>query len=98
MFRQAPVSIPRTRAANWDKMVIARLAGTYGGDAASRIRFMERVSREDFAALNTLCDATLAPFPFGAGDTSIVAFAEGVPVEAAPFDAARGVLAVRIVG
>jgi hypothetical protein len=26
-----------------------------------------------------------------------VAIAEGVPVEAAPFDAARGVLAVRIV-
>ena len=27
-----------------------------------------------------MCDVTLAPFPFGAGDTSLIALALGVPV------------------
>jgi protein O-GlcNAc transferase len=86
---KALILIPRTRAANWDKMVTDRLAATHG-DVTSRIRFIDRVSRDDFAALNNLCDATLSPFPFGGGDTSIVAFAEGVPVVTMPTPYLRG--------
>jgi predicted O-linked N-acetylglucosamine transferase (SPINDLY family) len=87
---KALILIPKTRAANWDKMVTDRLAATYGGDAVNRIRFIDRVSREDFAALNNLCDSMLAPFPFGAGDTSMVAFAEGRPVVTMPTSYLRG--------
>ena len=92
ILRRDPKSlilIPRTRAANWDNMVLDRVAATYG-DVTSRIRFIDRVSRDDFAALNNLCDATLGPFPFGAGDTSMVAFAEGVPVVTMPTPHLRG--------
>lgn len=83
------VLIPRTGASNWDQMVINRIAASYG-DVVNRIRFFERLSREDFSALGNVCDATLAPFPFGAGDTSIVAFAEGVPVVTMPTPYLRG--------
>jgi predicted O-linked N-acetylglucosamine transferase (SPINDLY family) len=87
---KAIILIPRTRAANWDQMVTDRLAAAYGQDAVNRIRFIDRVPREDFAALGPVCDATLAPFPFGAGDTSMVAFAEGVPVVTMPTPYLRG--------
>jgi predicted O-linked N-acetylglucosamine transferase (SPINDLY family) len=87
--RKALILIPRTRAANWDRMVTDRLAVTYG-DVTSRIRFIDRVSRDDFAALNNVCDATLSPFPFGGGDTSIVAFAQGAPVVTMPTPYLRG--------
>lgn len=87
---KALLLIPKTRAANWDKMVIDRLATTYGGEAVGRIRFIDRVPRDDFAALNNCCDATLAPFPFGAGDTSMVAFAQAVPVVTMPTPYLRG--------
>jgi predicted O-linked N-acetylglucosamine transferase (SPINDLY family) len=71
--------IPRTGSSNWDKMVMDRLASSYA-DVAERIRFFDRLPRESFAALNALCEVTLAPFPFGAGDTSLVSLAIGVPV------------------
>jgi predicted O-linked N-acetylglucosamine transferase (SPINDLY family) len=86
---QGIVLVPRTGASNWDRMVIDRIGRTCG-DVVSRIRFIGRVSREDFAALGVACDATLAPFPFGAGDTSLVAFAEGVPVVTMPTPHLRG--------
>ena len=87
---RALILIPRTTGANWDKIVTDRIAATYGRDVIDRIRFIDRVSREDFAALNKLCDVTLAPFPFGAGDTSLAAFAEGAPVVTMPMPYLRG--------
>ena len=86
---KAIVLIPRTHGANWDRMVTDRIAATYG-DVVDRIRFIDRVSRGDFGALNKLCDVTLAPFPFGAGDTSLAAFAEGAPVVTMPTPYLRG--------
>jgi predicted O-linked N-acetylglucosamine transferase (SPINDLY family) len=71
--------LPRTGSSNWDRMVLDRIGREYP-DEVSRIRFMDRLARDEFAALNRLCDVTLAPFPFGAGDTSLIALAAGVPV------------------
>jgi predicted O-linked N-acetylglucosamine transferase (SPINDLY family) len=76
----AVVLVPRTGASNWDRMVLDRIRAARGDAVARHIRFIDRLSRDDFAALNRACDVTLAPFPFGAGDTSLIALAEGVPV------------------
>jgi predicted O-linked N-acetylglucosamine transferase (SPINDLY family) len=84
------VLIPRTGASNWDKLVSDRLGQAYPQGVLDRIRFIPRVSREDFRALNVLCDATLAPFPFGGGDTSIEAFGQGVPVVTLPTPYLKG--------
>ena len=73
------VLLPRTGSSNWDRMVLDRIRGEFP-DVVDRIRFIDRVPRDEFAALNRLCDVTLAPFPFGAGDTSLIALAAGVPV------------------
>ncbi len=81
--------IPRTGSANWDRMVLDRLRATYP-DVVERIRFFDRLARDDFRGLTKLCDATLAPFPFGAGDTSMESLAAGVPVVTMPTNYLRG--------
>jgi predicted O-linked N-acetylglucosamine transferase (SPINDLY family) len=83
------VIVPKTGSSNWDAMVLRRIGQAYP-DVVDRIRFIERVSREDFRSLNLVCDATLAPFPFGAGDTSLIAFAEGAAVVTMPTPHLRG--------
>src|SRR5439155_5194647 len=60
------------------------------GDVIDRLRFIPRVRREEFRALHQMCDVTLAPFPFGAGDTSLEALALGVPVVTMPTQFLRG--------
>jgi len=81
--------IPKTGSANWDRMVLGRLRATYP-DVVERIRFFDRLARDEFRGLTKLCDATLAPFPFGAGDTSMETLAAGVPVVTMPTKYLRG--------
>src|SRR5439155_21955775 len=71
------------------EIVRERFASNYG-DVVDRLKFSPRVAREEFRALNLMCDVTLAPFPFGAGDTSLEALALGVPVVTMPTVFLRG--------
>ena len=75
---------------NWDRIVHARLAKLLGEAQLRRIFFFDRLTRDAFRALNLACDATLAPFPFGGGDTSLEAFAQGTPVVTMPTPYLRG--------
>jgi predicted O-linked N-acetylglucosamine transferase (SPINDLY family) len=83
------VIVPRGAAPHWERMVAARFAAAHG-DVAGRLRFIDRVPRDQFRALNLACDVTLAPLPFGAGDTSLIAFSLGVPVVTMPTAHLRG--------
>jgi protein O-GlcNAc transferase len=83
------ILIPRTGSTNWDAMVQTRFAASYP-DVADRLRLIDRLPRDQFRALNRVCDVTLAPFPFGAGDTSVESFAVGVPVVTMPTPHLRG--------
>src|SRR5439155_25253458 len=83
------VLLPQAEAARWDEIVRERFAASFG-DVIDQLRFIPRVRREEFRALNQMCDVTLAPFPFGAGDTSLEALALGVPVVTMPTPFLRG--------
>jgi protein O-GlcNAc transferase len=59
-------------------------------DVADRIRFIRQLDRDEFRSLTAVCDVMLAPFPFGAGDTSMEAFALGIPVVTLETDQLKG--------
>lgn len=53
-------------------------------DVVDRIRFVPRMSNEDFTVFQTLADVLLDPTHFTGGTTSIEAFAYGVPIVTLP--------------
>jgi predicted O-linked N-acetylglucosamine transferase (SPINDLY family) len=53
-------------------------------DGVNRIRFVPRMSNEDFTVFQTLADVLLDPTHFTGGTTSIEAFAFGVPIVTLP--------------
>ena len=59
-------------------------------DIADRIRFMPALSRDEFRGLTALCDVLLAPFPFGAGDSSLEGFALNLPTVTLPTPYLKG--------
>jgi protein O-GlcNAc transferase len=81
--------VPKPGTANWGDVTLGRLRAAYP-DVVDRIRLVRRLERDEFRALNAACDVMLAPFPFGAGDTSMEAFAAGVPVVTMPTPFLKG--------
>ena len=59
-------------------------------DVFDRIRFLPRMSRNDFLHLTALCDVLLDPLHFGGGNSSFEAMAAGTPVVTLPSDLLRG--------
>jgi predicted O-linked N-acetylglucosamine transferase (SPINDLY family) len=75
--------------ASWDLRLRARFARTIP-DVAERIRFLPRLTHEDFLSLNTACDVLLDPIHFGGGNTAYEALALGVPIVTWPSAFLRG--------
>jgi predicted O-linked N-acetylglucosamine transferase (SPINDLY family) len=59
-------------------------------DVAERIRFLQKMPRNDFLELLACSDVMLDPFPFGGGHTSYEALALGLPVVTLPGQFLRG--------
>jgi predicted O-linked N-acetylglucosamine transferase (SPINDLY family) len=74
---------------NWDDLLLKRFSRTLG-DVLDRVRFLPRMSYDDFLWLTSLCDVMLDPIHFGGGNTSYEAFAFGVPVVTLPSPFLRG--------
>ena len=55
-----------------------------------RIRFLPRLSHEDYLNLNTVVDVLLDPVHFNGGNTSLKALALGVPIVTLPTQFLRG--------
>ena len=51
---------------------------------------MPALSRDEFRGLTSLCDVLLAPFPFGAGDSSLEGFALNLPTVTLPTGYLKG--------
>ena len=64
---------------HWEQQLTARWQAAIP-DVAARIRFVPRVSREDFLSLTSKCDVMLDPIHFCGGNTSYEALAFGVPI------------------
>jgi predicted O-linked N-acetylglucosamine transferase (SPINDLY family) len=73
----------------WDELLLLRFSRTMP-DLADRVRFLDRMSYENFLSLTRLCDVMLDPVHFGGGNTSYEAFAFGVPVVTLPSQFLRG--------
>ena len=73
----------------WTERLQRRFARTLG-DGANRVLWLNRLPREQFRQLITLCDVLLDPTHFGGGHTSYEAFAFGVPVVTLPSPYLRG--------
>jgi predicted O-linked N-acetylglucosamine transferase (SPINDLY family) len=65
-------------------------------DVTSRIRFLPRLSRQDFLQLNALCHVLLDPLHFGGGNTTYEALALGTPIVTLPSNMLRGRLAYKM--
>jgi predicted O-linked N-acetylglucosamine transferase (SPINDLY family) len=74
---------------NWTNSLQERFARRLP-DVASRVRFLPRLSRDRFLALNALADVLLDPVHFGGGNTSYEGFALGVPIVTLPSGFSRG--------
>jgi protein O-GlcNAc transferase len=59
-------------------------------DIIDRVRFIPTLERDRFRALTLLCNALLAPFPFGAGDSSLEGFALNLPTVTLPTPYMKG--------
>ncbi|MCA9094138.1 MAG: TIGR03032 family protein [Planctomycetaceae bacterium] len=59
-------------------------------DVLDRIRFLPRMSRDEFLHLNKLLDVALDPMHFGGGNTTFEALALGTPVVTLPSNFLRG--------
>jgi len=72
----------------WGQLLMERFARTMP-DVVSRVRFMGRLKRVDFLALNAAADVSLDPMHFGGGNTTYEALALGTPVVTLPGDFLR---------
>jgi predicted O-linked N-acetylglucosamine transferase (SPINDLY family) len=59
-------------------------------DVADRVVWLDRMDRDAFLAVTSLCDVMLDPTHFCGGNTSYEAFAFGVPVVTLPSPLLRG--------
>jgi predicted O-linked N-acetylglucosamine transferase (SPINDLY family) len=70
-------------------MLSDRFRRSFPGEG-HRVRFLPRVSRDDFLHLQAVADVLLDTFPFGGGNTTYEAFAFGTPVVTLPGRSLRG--------
>jgi predicted O-linked N-acetylglucosamine transferase (SPINDLY family) len=83
------ILLSRGGTASGEHVITARLRDAFP-DVIERVRFMPSVERDRFRALTSLCDVLLAPFPFGAGDTSMEGFALNIPTVTMPTPYLKG--------
>jgi predicted O-linked N-acetylglucosamine transferase (SPINDLY family) len=86
---RALVLLSRGGTASGEHVVMQRLNAAFP-DVIDRVRFVPTLERDRFRALTGLCDVLLAPFPFGAGDSSLEGFALGLPTVTLPTDQLKG--------
>ncbi|CAN5531255.1 tetratricopeptide repeat protein [soil metagenome] len=79
----------RGGTARGEEMILSRIRASHP-DVVDRVYFMPALSRDEFRGLTSLCDVLLAPFPFGAGDSSLEGFALNLPTVTLPTDFLKG--------
>jgi protein O-GlcNAc transferase len=67
----------------WDELLRQRFAQTIP-DVVDRIHFLRRLNYEEYLQLLMLGDVMLDPIHFGGGNTSLEAFATGLPIVTLP--------------
>jgi protein O-GlcNAc transferase len=67
----------------WEGLLRKRFAATLP-DVVERIRFLPRLKHEDYLSLTQITDVLLDPIHFNGGNTSLKAFALGVPIVTLP--------------
>jgi protein O-GlcNAc transferase len=75
-------------SSHWDELLRQRWAKTIP-DVTDRICFVRRLSYEEYLQLLMLGDVMLDPIHFGGGNTSLEAFATGLPIVTYPGDYLR---------
>ena len=73
----------------WNELLLERWRETMP-DVLDRVRFLPRLSRDEFLHLNALCAVALDPLHFGGGITTFEALALGTPVVTLPSRFLRG--------
>ncbi|MCA9000030.1 MAG: TIGR03032 family protein [Planctomycetaceae bacterium] len=73
----------------WNQLLLDRWSDTMP-DVLGQIRFLPRLSKDEFLSLNTLFDVALDPLHFGGGNTSFEALSLGTPVVTLPSAFLRG--------
>ncbi|MBC8105642.1 MAG: tetratricopeptide repeat protein [Anaerolineae bacterium] len=81
--------LTRGGTARGEDLILSRIRAGYP-DIVDRVRFMPSLSRDEFRGLTALCDCLLAPFPFGAGDSSLEGFALNLPTVTLPTGYLKG--------
>lgn len=80
---------------HWTELLRERFARAFP-DAVDRVRFLPRMSGDDFLSLLIAADVLLDTMHFGGGKTSLEAFAFGVPVVTLPGRFLRGRLTLAL--
>ena len=73
----------------WNELLLQRWRQTMP-DVLERVRFLPRMSRDEFLHLSALFDVALDPIHFGGGNTTFEALALGTPVVTLPSRFLRG--------
>lgn len=87
---QALILLSRGGTARGEDVILDRIRKQSPPDVIERVRFMPTLTRDRFRGLTALCDVLLAPFPFGAGDSSMEGFALNLPVVTLPTPYLKG--------
>ncbi len=74
---------------SWDEQLQRRFAATIP-DVVDRIRFLPRVSADDFMRLSALANVLLDPIHFNGGYTTLKSLAVGTPIVTLPTSFLRG--------
>jgi protein O-GlcNAc transferase len=82
---------------HWTELLVERFNSAFP-DVSDRVKFLSRMSEKDFFSLLMLADVVLDPFHFGGGNSSLEAFACGVPVVTLPSPFLRGRLTLALYG
>jgi predicted O-linked N-acetylglucosamine transferase (SPINDLY family) len=75
--------------AHWTELVAARLRHSIS-EVVTRVRFLPRLSSDDFLQLLAAADVLLDPLHFGGGNTTFEALALGTPIVTWPGEFMRG--------
>ena len=86
---KAQVVLIEGRSRHWSRLLQARFERSFP-DSADRVRFLPRQSGADFSSLIAACDVMLDTPHFNGMNTSLEAFALGVPVVTMPTALQRG--------
>ena len=79
----------------WTELLMERFHGAFP-DVTDRVKFLPRMSEQEFLSLLKLADVVLDPFHFGGGNSSLEAFACSVPVVTLPSPFLRGRLTLAL--